>query len=97
MDLEASDDEVQMWSSPIRIPQVLKLHPENLYAINGTGAILAEKCHFNVSNDIFSEVQEAASGSIFVRMSDVWYQNCLQKFYYNTDTEVFLYLSFTHY
>ncbi|XP_020271333.1 uncharacterized protein LOC109846490 isoform X3 [Asparagus officinalis] len=53
------------------ITMVLKLHPENLYAINGTGAILAEKCHFNVSNDIFSEVQEAASGSIFVRMSDV--------------------------
>ncbi|ONK62554.1 uncharacterized protein A4U43_C07F5300 [Asparagus officinalis] len=60
MDLEASDDEV------------LKLHPENMYAANGTGAILAEKCHFNVSKDIFSEVQEAASGSIFVQMPDVW-------------------------
>ncbi|ONK56433.1 uncharacterized protein A4U43_C10F8640 [Asparagus officinalis] len=72
MDLEASDDEVQIWSSSIRIPQVLKLHPENRYAANGIGAILAEKCHFNVSNDIFLEVQEAASGSIFVQMPDVW-------------------------
>ncbi|XP_020271337.1 uncharacterized protein LOC109846490 isoform X7 [Asparagus officinalis] len=44
MDLEASDDEVQMWSSPIRIPQVLKLHPENLYAINGARSCIRE--HF---------------------------------------------------
>ncbi|XP_020260764.1 protein CTR9 homolog isoform X2 [Asparagus officinalis] len=96
--------------------KVLKLHPGNLYAANGTGAILAEKGHLNVSKDIFSEVQEAASGSIFVQMPDVWvnlghvyfaqahfvlavkmYQNCLRKFYYNTDTEILLYFAFTHY
>lgn len=96
--------------------KVLVQHPGNLYAANGAGVVLAEKGHFDVSKDIFTQVQEAASGSVFVQMPDVWinlahvyfaqghfalavkmYQNCLRKFYYNTDTQVLLYLARTHY
>ncbi|KAL5995315.1 Protein CTR9 [Asimina triloba] len=93
--------------------KVLVQHSSNLYAANGAGIILAEKGHFDVSKDIFAQVQEAASGNIFVQMPDVWinlahvyfaqgqfasaYQNCLRKFYHNTDTQVLLYLARTHY
>ncbi|KAI7985537.1 hypothetical protein LOK49_LG14G01206 [Camellia lanceoleosa] len=34
--------------------------------------VLAEKGHFDVSKDLFTQVQEAASGSVFVQMPDVW-------------------------
>ncbi|URE20731.1 RNA polymerase-associated protein CTR9 [Musa troglodytarum] len=96
--------------------KVLMQHPSNLYAANGAAIVLAEKGHFDVSKDIFTQVQEAASGSVFVQMPDVWvnlahvyfaqghfalaakmYQNCLRKFYYNTDTHVLQYLARTHY
>ncbi|XP_027339223.1 protein CTR9 homolog isoform X2 [Abrus precatorius] len=96
--------------------RVLIQHPANLYAANGAGVVLAEKGHFDVSKDIFTQVQEAASGSVFVQMPDVWinlahvyfaqgnfslavkmYQNCLRKFYYNTDSQILLYLARTHY
>ncbi|PIA27250.1 hypothetical protein AQUCO_08200042v1 [Aquilegia coerulea] len=96
--------------------KVLVQHPSNLYAANGAAVVLAEKGQFDVAKDIFTQVQEAASGSIFVQMPDVWinlahvyfaqgqfalavkmYQNCLRKFYYNTDTQVLLYLARTHY
>ncbi|CAK7352480.1 unnamed protein product [Dovyalis caffra] len=88
--------------------RVLVQHTANLYAANGAGVVLAEKGHF--------DVQEAASGSIFVQMPDVWinlahvyfaqgnfalavkmYQNCLRKFFYNTDSQILLYLARTHY
>ncbi|EOY30289.1 Binding isoform 1 [Theobroma cacao] len=96
--------------------RVLVQHTANLYAANGAGVVLAEKGHFDVSKDIFTQVQEAASGSVFVQMPDVWinlahvffaqgnfalavkmYQNCLRKFYYNTDSQILLYLARTHY
>ncbi|KAJ9168031.1 hypothetical protein P3X46_019607 [Hevea brasiliensis] len=96
--------------------RVLVQHTANLYAANGAGVVLAEKGHFDVSKDLFTQVQEAASGSIFVQMPDVWinlahvyfaqgnfalavkmYQNCLRKFYYNTDSQILLYLARTHY
>ncbi|KAL5572369.1 hypothetical protein UlMin_021966 [Ulmus minor] len=96
--------------------KVLAQHSANLYAANGAGVVFAEKGHFDVSKDIFTQVQEAASGSIFVQMPDVWinlahvyfaqgnfslavkmYQNCLRKFFYNTDSQILLYLARTHY
>ncbi|CAN6472201.1 unnamed protein product [Victoria cruziana] len=52
--------------------KVLIQKPGNLYAANGAGIILAEKGHFDVSKDLFTQVQEATSGSIFVQMPDVW-------------------------
>ncbi|XP_024017185.1 protein CTR9 homolog [Morus notabilis] len=96
--------------------KVLAQHSANLYAANGAGVVFAEKGHFDVSKDIFTQVQEAASGSIFVQMPDVWinlahvyfaqgnfalavkmYQNCLRKFFYNTDSQILLYLARTNY
>ncbi|XP_059634757.1 protein CTR9 homolog [Cornus florida] len=96
--------------------KVLVQHTANLYAANGAGVVLAEKGQFDVSKDLFTQVQEAASGNVFVQMPDVWinlahvhfaqgnftlavkmYQNCLRKFYYNTDNQVLLYLARTHY
>ncbi|KAG2398653.1 Protein CTR9-like protein [Vigna angularis] len=96
--------------------RVLIQHSSNLYAANGAAVVLAEKGHFDVSKDIFTQVQEAASGSVFVQMPDVWinlahvyfaqgnfalavkmYQNCLRKFYHNTDSQILLYLARTHY
>ncbi|KAF3326627.1 RNA polymerase-associated protein CTR9 [Carex littledalei] len=53
--------------------KVLKEHKGNMYAANGTGIVLAEKGHFDVSKDLFTQVQEAAaSGSALVQMPDVW-------------------------
>ncbi|GKA65321.1 protein CTR9 [Tanacetum coccineum] len=96
--------------------KVLVEHPANMYAANGAGVVLAEKGQFDVAKELFTQVQEAASGSVFVQMPDVWinlahvhfaqgnfplaikmYQNCLRKFYYNTDNQILLYLARTHY
>ncbi|KAJ8767463.1 hypothetical protein K2173_017507 [Erythroxylum novogranatense] len=96
--------------------RVLVQHTANLYAANGAGVVLAERGQFDVSKDLFTQVQEAASGSIFVQMPDVWinlahvyfaqgnfalavkmYQNCLRKFYHNTDSQILLYLARTYY
>ncbi|KAI3814451.1 hypothetical protein L1987_14091 [Smallanthus sonchifolius] len=96
--------------------KVLIEHPANMYAANGAGVVLAEKGQFDIAKELFTQVQEAASGSVFVQMPDVWinlahvhfaqgnfslaikmYQNCLRKFYYNTDNQILLYLARTHY
>ncbi|CAN4084659.1 unnamed protein product [Withania somnifera] len=96
--------------------KVLFQHNANLYAANGAGVVLAEKGQFDISKDLFTQVQEATSGNVFVQMPDVWinlahvhfaqgnfalavkmYQNCLRKFYHNTDSQVLLYLARTHY
>ncbi|KAK6152003.1 hypothetical protein DH2020_014638 [Rehmannia glutinosa] len=96
--------------------KVLLQQSANLYAANGAGMVFAEKGQFDIAKDLFTQVQEAASGSFNVQMPDVWinlahvhfaqgnftlavkmYQNCLRKFYYNTDSQVLLYLARTHY
>ncbi|XP_010541982.1 PREDICTED: protein CTR9 homolog [Tarenaya hassleriana] len=96
--------------------KVLVQHKSNMYAANGAGIVLAEKGHFDIAKDLFTQIQEAASGSVFVQMPDVWvnlahvffaqgnfalavkmYQNCLRKFFYNTDSQILLYLARTHY
>ncbi|KAI3443570.1 hypothetical protein Pfo_000235 [Paulownia fortunei] len=96
--------------------KVLLQHPGNLYAANGAGIVFAEKGQFDIAKDLFTQVQEAASGSFNVQMPDVWinlahvhfgqgnfalavkmYQNCLRKFYYNTDSQVLHYLARTYY
>ncbi|KAK4479038.1 hypothetical protein RD792_014549 [Penstemon davidsonii] len=96
--------------------KVLLQHSANLYAANGAGMVFAEKGQFDIAKDLFTQVQEAASGGFNVQMPDVWinlahvhfaqgnfslavkmYQNCLRKFYYNTDSQVLLYLARTHY
>ncbi|PVH66334.1 hypothetical protein PAHAL_1G211100 [Panicum hallii] len=96
--------------------QVLKQHHSNMFAANGIGILYAEKAKWDVAKELFTQVHEAASGSIFVHMPDVWinlahvyfaqghfqqavkmYQNCLRKFFYNTDATILLYLARTHY
>ncbi|KAL2529956.1 Protein CTR9-like protein [Forsythia ovata] len=96
--------------------KVLQQNSANLYAANGAGVVLAERGQFDIAKDLFTQVQEAASGSFNVQMPDIWinlahvhfaqgnfalavkmYQNCLRKFYYNTDSQVLLYLARTHY
>lgn len=96
--------------------KVLTQHNSNMYAANGSGIVLAEKGQFDIAKDVFTQVQEAASGSVFLQMPDVWvnlahvyfaqgnfalavkmYQNCLRKFFYNTDSQILLYLARTHY
>ncbi|XP_052181435.1 protein CTR9 homolog [Diospyros lotus] len=52
--------------------KVLTDRNSNLYAANGAGVVTAEKGQFDVSKELFSQVQEAASGSVFVQMPDVW-------------------------
>ncbi|KAL6585721.1 Protein CTR9 [Orobanche minor] len=96
--------------------KVLVQQSANLYAANGAGMVFAEQGQFDIAKDLFTQVQEAASGSFNVQMPDVWinlahvhfaqgnftlavkmYQNCLRKFYHNTDSQVLLYLARTHY
>ncbi|BAT01451.1 protein CTR9 homolog [Oryza sativa Japonica Group] len=95
---------------------VLKQHHGNMFAANGIGILYAEKAQWDIAKELFTQVHEAASGSIFVQMPDVWinlahiyfaqgffqqavkmYQNCLRKFFYNTDATILLYLARTHY
>lgn len=95
---------------------VLKQHRGNMFAANGIGILYAEKSQWDIAKELFTQVHEAASGSIFVQMPDVWinlahiyfaqglfqqavkmYQNCLRKFFYNTDATILLYLARTHY
>ncbi|KAI5448532.1 hypothetical protein KIW84_015808 [Lathyrus oleraceus] len=52
--------------------RVMIQHSSNLYAANVAAVVFAEKGHFDVSKDIFTQVQEAFSGSVFVQMPDVW-------------------------
>ncbi|KAG0578736.1 hypothetical protein KC19_4G046400 [Ceratodon purpureus] len=52
--------------------KVLGLQPNNMYAANGIGVVLAEKGMFDISKDIFTQVQEAATGNLAVDMPDVW-------------------------
>ncbi|CAM6088195.1 unnamed protein product [Calypogeia fissa] len=96
--------------------KVLMQKPNNMFAANGIGIVLAEKGIFDVSKEVFTQVQEAAAGNVTVEMPDVWinlahvylaqgqfalaikmYQNCLKRFYHNTDSQVLLYLARTHY
>ncbi|GAB2291884.1 Protein CTR9 [Dionaea muscipula] len=95
---------------------VLKQKTANLFAANGVGLYLAEKGQFDGARDLFTQVLEAASGTTYAQIPDVWinmghvyfaqgyfmlavkmYENCMRKFYYNTDTHILLYLARTHY
>uniref|UniRef100_M4D9K2 Uncharacterized protein n=1 Tax=Brassica campestris TaxID=3711 RepID=M4D9K2_BRACM len=114
--LRAANDATDGKDSYAILSLVLTQHSSNMYAANGSGIILAEKGQFDIAKDIFTQVQEAASGSVFLQMPDVWvnlahvyfaqgnfalavkmYQNCLRKFFYNTDSQILLYLARTHY
>ncbi|GLJ29462.1 hypothetical protein SUGI_0580760 [Cryptomeria japonica] len=52
--------------------KVLAQRPGNVYAANGAAVVLAERGQFDIAKEIFTQVQEAAAGNIFVQMPDVW-------------------------
>ncbi|KAL0426803.1 UNVERIFIED_CONTAM: protein CTR9 [Sesamum latifolium] len=52
--------------------KVLLQQSANLYAANGAGMVFAERGQFDIAKDLFTQVQEAASGSSDVQMPDVW-------------------------
>nr|CAB3449738.1 unnamed protein product [Digitaria exilis] len=52
--------------------QVLKQHRSNMFAANGIGILYAEKAKWDAAKELFTQVHEAASGSIFVHIPDVW-------------------------
>ncbi|EPS64759.1 hypothetical protein M569_10012, partial [Genlisea aurea] len=51
---------------------VLQQQPANLYAANGAGMVFAERGQFDIAKELFTQVQEAASGSSDFQMPDVW-------------------------
>ncbi|ONM14784.1 Protein CTR9 [Zea mays] len=75
--------------------QVLKQHRSNMFAANGIGILYAEKAKWDVAKELFTQVHEAASGSIFVHMPDVWIN--LAHTYFAQDATILLYLARTHY
>nr|CAB3446557.1 unnamed protein product [Digitaria exilis] len=52
--------------------QVLKQHRSNMFAANGIGILYAEKAKWDAAKELFTQVHEATSGSIFVHIPDVW-------------------------
>ena len=52
--------------------KALMQQPNNMYAANGVGIVLAERGLFDISKEIFTQVQEAATGILAVDMPDVW-------------------------
>nr|GEV81338.1 protein CTR9 homolog [Tanacetum cinerariifolium] len=81
-----------------------KEHPANMYVANGAGVVLAEKVQEAASESVFVQMLDVwinlahahftqGNFSLAIKM----YQNCLRKFYYNTDNQILLYLARTHY
>uniref|UniRef100_A0A0D9VFN0 Uncharacterized protein n=1 Tax=Leersia perrieri TaxID=77586 RepID=A0A0D9VFN0_9ORYZ len=58
---------------------VLKQHRGNMFAANGIGILYAEKAQWDIAKELFTQVHEAASGSIFVQMPDKFSASTLQK------------------
>jgi RNA polymerase-associated protein CTR9 len=52
--------------------KVLQTHPQNIYAANGVGAILAEQGKVEQAKEVFVSVQEVAAASGDLVMPDVW-------------------------
>ena len=52
--------------------KVLAQRPRSVYATKGAGIVLAERGHFDIAKEIFTQVQEAVARNIFVQMPDVW-------------------------
>ncbi|RXH74788.1 hypothetical protein DVH24_029509 [Malus domestica] len=52
--------------------KVLSQHSANLYAANGAGVVFAEKGHFDVSKDIFTQLVYIYISSKYVSIFQVW-------------------------
>jgi RNA polymerase-associated protein CTR9 len=51
---------------------VLKQNQGNLFAANGIGILQADKAQWDIAKELFTQVHETTSGSIFVQVPDVW-------------------------
>lgn len=85
----------------------LRYDPKNIYAASGIGCILAVKGMFNEARDVFSQVREATADfpDVWINIAHIYveqqqyvaavqmYENCLKKFYNNSNTEILLYIS----
>ncbi|KAL6076361.1 protein required for normal CLN1 and CLN2 G1 cyclin expression, variant 3 [Balamuthia mandrillaris] len=87
--------------------KVLLRNPNNIYAANGIGIIMAEKGNLNEAKDFFIKVREttASMADVWVNLAHIYlaqgqfvnaikmYQNCLRKFYDNKDPNILLFLA----
>lgn len=85
----------------------LKHDPKNIYAANGIGCVFAVKGMYNEARDIFSQVREATADfpDVWINIAHIYveqkqyaaavqmYENCLKKFYNNSNTEILLYIA----
>lgn len=85
----------------------LKFDSKNIYAANGIGCVFAVKGMFNEARDVFSQVREATAdfADVWINIAHIYveqhqyvaavqmYENCLKKFYNNTNTEILSYIA----
>lgn len=85
----------------------LKHDPKNIYATSGIGCIFAVKGMFNEARDVFSQVREATADfpDVWINIAHIYveqrqyvaavqmYENCLKKFYNNSNTEILSYIA----
>lgn len=80
---------------------------KNIYAASGIGCILALNGLYNEARDVFSQVREATADfpDVWVNIAHIYveqkqyvaavqmYENCLKKFYNNSNTELLSYIA----
>jgi len=85
----------------------LQYDPRNIYAASGIGCILAVKGMFNEARDVFSQVREATADfpDVWINIAHIYveqrqyvaavqmYENCLRKFFNNSNTEILSYMA----
>lgn len=85
----------------------LKHDPKNIYAASGLGCILAVNGMFNEARDVFSQVREATADfpDVWINIAHIYveqrqyvaavqmYENCLKKFFNNSNTEILSYIA----
>jgi len=85
----------------------LRHDPRNIYAANGIGCVFAVKGMWNEARDIFSQVREATADfpDVWINIAHIYveqkqyaaavqmYENCLKKFYNNSNIEILLYMA----
>lgn len=85
----------------------LRYDPKNIWAASGIGCIFAVKGMYNEARDVFSQVREATADfpDVWINIAHIYveqqqyvaavqmYENCLKKFYNNSNTEILLYIA----
>ncbi|KAL3311004.1 protein required for normal CLN1 and CLN2 G1 cyclin expression [Cichlidogyrus casuarinus] len=90
---------------------VLSADPKNIWAAHGLGCVFAHKGHVNEARDVFAQVREATAEfpHVWINIAHIYveqkqftpaiqmYENCMNKFNLQTDTELLLYLARAQY